>query len=143
MYRKKAGEDGCTTFDTGSHCSVFWIDPIKDWLTEEGLQRGNAYKKNTKKAGMILEFFFFVWVLVHGVVLGLRDVLQVDVAVLVLQQLSQVLNNTEVEQCTATSAFSVYSIVYSLGRSQILRILYSVQYCYAGPPAAWAGGPRY
>ena len=62
---------------------------------------------------MILEFFFFVWVLVHGVVLGLRDVLQVDVAVLVLQQLSQVLNSTEVEQCTATSAFSVYSIVIS------------------------------
>ena len=30
MYRKKAGEDGCTTFDTGSHCSVFWIDSFKD-----------------------------------------------------------------------------------------------------------------
>ena len=34
-----------------------------------------------------LELLLLVGVLVHGVVLGIRDVLQVDVAVLILQQL--------------------------------------------------------
>ena len=39
----------------------------------------------------VLKLLLLVRVLVHGVVLGVRDVLQVDVPMLVLQQLGQVL----------------------------------------------------
>ena len=57
----------------------------------------------------VLKLLLLVRVLVHGVVLGIGDVLQVDVAMLVLQQLGQVLHKYYVKVFTYLREETLYN----------------------------------